>query len=191
MNKFPDEKPKRKQISKKLRFEVFKRDSFTCQYCGRKAPDVVLEVDHITPIAEGGKNTMLNLITSCQECNRGKGKILLTEHQTLEKERKQLEDMQKRKEQLQMMFEWQNDLMQMEEEQIDFIEKILCVQDDETTESFTEDGRSGMRRLINRFGFETILESAKIAKRQYADSIERYRKLGGIAWNITHKDDNE
>lgn len=34
---------KRKSISKKLRFEVFKRDGFTCQYCGRMAPDVVLE----------------------------------------------------------------------------------------------------------------------------------------------------
>lgn len=69
-----EEKPKRKAISKKLRFEVFKRDSFTCQYCGRKAPDVVLEVDHIKPVAQGGTNTILNLITSCRECNRGKGK---------------------------------------------------------------------------------------------------------------------
>ena len=38
--------PKRKSISKKARFEVFKRDSFTCQYCGRTAPDVVLHLDH-------------------------------------------------------------------------------------------------------------------------------------------------
>lgn len=47
---------KRKSISKKLRFEVFKRDSFTCQYCGKMAPDVVLEVDHINPVASGGEN---------------------------------------------------------------------------------------------------------------------------------------
>lgn len=33
---------KRKTVSNELRFEVFKRDKFTCQYCGRKAPDVVL-----------------------------------------------------------------------------------------------------------------------------------------------------
>jgi len=38
-------KSKRKPLSKKLRFEVFKRDSFACQYCGAKAPDVLLEVE--------------------------------------------------------------------------------------------------------------------------------------------------
>ena len=47
-------KAKRKALSQKIRFEVFKRDSFTCQYCGRKAPDVVLQVDHIVPVAKGG-----------------------------------------------------------------------------------------------------------------------------------------
>lgn len=46
----------RTSIKKKIRFEVFKRDKFTCQYCGRKAPDIVLEVDHIHPVAEGGAN---------------------------------------------------------------------------------------------------------------------------------------
>ena len=48
----------RKNISKKMRYEVFKRDSFRCQYCGRSAPEVILEADHIKPVAEGGKNTM-------------------------------------------------------------------------------------------------------------------------------------
>lgn len=47
---------KRVPISKALRFEVFKRDSFTCQYCGRSAPEVVLEVDHIVPVSKGGTN---------------------------------------------------------------------------------------------------------------------------------------
>lgn len=41
-------------ISKKLRFEVFKRDCFTCQYCGEKAPNVKLEVDHIKPVSNYG-----------------------------------------------------------------------------------------------------------------------------------------
>ena len=44
----------RKAISVKLRFEVFKRDNFTCQYCGRKSPDVILHVDHIDPVKNGG-----------------------------------------------------------------------------------------------------------------------------------------
>lgn len=61
-------------ISKKLRFEVFKRDSFTCQYCGRTPPEVTLEADHIIPKKEKGIDDIVNLITACFDCNRGKGK---------------------------------------------------------------------------------------------------------------------
>lgn len=64
-------------IGPKLRFEIFKRDGFTCQYCGRKTPAVVLEADHVVPRAEGGTDDTANLVTSCYECNRGKGKGLL------------------------------------------------------------------------------------------------------------------
>jgi 5-methylcytosine-specific restriction endonuclease McrA len=39
---------KRKSVGQKLRFEVFKRDGFTCQYCGCSAPNSVLEIDHIS-----------------------------------------------------------------------------------------------------------------------------------------------
>lgn len=46
----------RKAISKKLRFDVFKRDSFKCQYCGRSAPDVILNVDHVVAVANDGDN---------------------------------------------------------------------------------------------------------------------------------------
>ncbi len=66
-------------ITPKIRFEVFKRDDFTCRYCGRKTPQVVLEVDHIVPVSKGGGNDIDNLVTSCWECNRGKGATLLTE----------------------------------------------------------------------------------------------------------------
>ena len=59
-------------ISKKVRFEVFKRDSFTCQYCGSTPPSAVLEVDHIIPKSKKGKDDVTNLVTSCFDCNRGK-----------------------------------------------------------------------------------------------------------------------
>jgi hypothetical protein len=59
-------------ISKGKRFEIFARDGFTCQYCGLRPPDVILEVDHIEPVAGGGSNDDVNLITSCFDCNRGK-----------------------------------------------------------------------------------------------------------------------
>jgi len=64
--------PKRKQLSVRTRFEVFKRDRFTCAYCGRTPPTVVLEVDHILPVAMGGTGESHNLITSCWDCNHGK-----------------------------------------------------------------------------------------------------------------------
>jgi len=65
---------KRVAISKKIRFEIFKRDNFKCQYCGGSPPKVILEVDHIIPVVKGGKNVKHNLLTACFDCNRGKGK---------------------------------------------------------------------------------------------------------------------
>lgn len=64
---------KRKSISKKRRFDIFKRDSFRCQYCGDTPPNALLHVDHIVPVKNGGQNDPDNLITSCQRCNLGKG----------------------------------------------------------------------------------------------------------------------
>lgn len=63
----------RKAISERVRYEVFGRDGFRCQACGRGAKDgVKLTVDHITPVDWGGTNDMTNLITLCEACNRGK-----------------------------------------------------------------------------------------------------------------------
>jgi hypothetical protein len=66
-------------VSVRTRFEVFKRDEFTCQYCGRKSPEVVLEVDHIVPVAGGGMDDVVNLRTSCWACNSGKSDKPLSE----------------------------------------------------------------------------------------------------------------
>jgi hypothetical protein len=68
----------REPLSKKIRFNVFKRDSFQCQYCGQTPPKVVLEIDHIQPVSKGGKNNIDNLLTACFDCNRGKSNGLLT-----------------------------------------------------------------------------------------------------------------
>ena len=66
-------------VSVRTRFEVFKRDNFTCRYCGRLSPEVVLEVDHIIPVCEGGIDDPINLAVSCWECNRGKAGVPLSE----------------------------------------------------------------------------------------------------------------
>lgn len=60
----------------KQRFEVFSRDNFTCQYCGARAPNVQLVVDHIVPVARGGTNDELNLVSACFSCNAGKSASL-------------------------------------------------------------------------------------------------------------------
>ena len=64
-------------ISKKIRFEVFKRDGFQCAYCGKTPPEVILEVDHIEPVSMGGTDDINNLLTACFDCNRGKKNIKL------------------------------------------------------------------------------------------------------------------
>jgi hypothetical protein len=68
----------RRGLTPKLRWAVFARDSFTCSYCGRRAPEVALEVDHKTSVADGGTDEMDNLISACIDCNRGKGPASLT-----------------------------------------------------------------------------------------------------------------
>lgn len=66
----------RQSLSKKLRFEVFEQNNFTCQYCGRSPQNqsITLQVDHIISVKNGGTNDRNNLITSCWDCNIGKGK---------------------------------------------------------------------------------------------------------------------
>ena len=50
-----------RSLSKRTRFEVLKRDSFACQYCGAAAPDAYLHVDHIIPVSKGGTDDPTNL----------------------------------------------------------------------------------------------------------------------------------
>lgn len=69
---------KRIALTKKIRFEVFKRDGFKCVYCGNTPPNVLLEVDHVIPVSKGGTNQIDNLVCSCYDCNRGKSANELT-----------------------------------------------------------------------------------------------------------------
>lgn len=56
---------------------VFKRDNYTCQYCGKVGPD--LTIDHIFPRSLGGKTTWDNVVVACQVCNVRKGNRPLDE----------------------------------------------------------------------------------------------------------------
>ena len=175
----------RKKLTQTQRFEVFKRDGFKCQYCGRSAPEVILEVDHIIPVAEGGKNDIINLITACKDCNRGKGKRLLSDTKTLDLQRQQLEDMNSMREQTQMMIEWRKELMMIEEEQIYTLNALMV---DRTDLELSDEGVRTMRKQIHDFGFNEVFEALQISIDQYYNG-SRYslnnvvKKVGGICYN--------
>lgn len=51
--------------------EIFRRDNYTCQYCGKKSRD--LTIDHVKPRRLGGQHRWDNLVSACPACNRRKG----------------------------------------------------------------------------------------------------------------------
>jgi hypothetical protein len=190
---------KRQSISKKLRFEVFKRDSFTCQYCGRKAPDVILEVDHIHPVSKGGKNDLLNYITSCVDCNQGKSDRLLSDDAVLEKQRRQLAELQERREQIDMMYEWQKSLLGINQQ----IGERLAAFWSECCRGWTlnESGQRELRELERRFGFDEVMSAIQIASEHYLrngddgkvtkESVETaWKKIGGVLVTRKRERDN-
>lgn len=148
-------KVKRKAISKKTRFEVFKRDSFTCQYCGAQSPDVVLHVDHINPVAGGGSNDILNLITSCEPCNLGKGAKALDDKSSLAKQRAQLDELNERREQLEMMVQWRESMANLDDEKIGIVERAFS---DATGFGLSEHGRAQIRLWLKKHPIADILQ---------------------------------
>ena len=56
---------------------VFRRDNWTCQYCGKKGNRKTLTIDHVIPKSKGGKTDWNNLVVSCSSCNTKKGDELL------------------------------------------------------------------------------------------------------------------
>jgi hypothetical protein len=158
---------KRKSLSKKMRFEVFKRDSFKCQYCGKPSPDVVLQVDHIKPVTEGGTNDITNLITSCIDCNQGKGATLLDDQSVLEKQRKQLEELNERRLQLEMMMQWREGLIHIQEDKVNIIKERWS---DRTGYTPNEHGEKEIKKWLRKFDLNLILDSLEISADQYLET---------------------
>jgi 5-methylcytosine-specific restriction endonuclease McrA len=52
---------------------VFKRDRFTCQYCGEVLKSGQVTVDHVVPKSMGGLSSFINCVTACYSCNNRKG----------------------------------------------------------------------------------------------------------------------
>lgn len=178
----------RKPISKKLRFEVFKRDKFTCQYCGRKAPDVILEIEHVKPVVAGGTNDMLNLVAACEGCNDGKGARLLSDTAVVDRQRSQLESLQERREQINMLLEWQQELSETEGNVIDAVcahaNKILA-----GSHVVDADGKKTIQKWTQDYSLADIFDSLSRASARVAP-VDLFKYTSGILRNINKSKDN-
>jgi len=180
---------KRKTITKSVRFEVFKRDQFKCQYCGVSAPDVLLHIDHINPVANGGTNEIINLITACFDCNNGKRDKLLSDHTAITKQKQQLEQLQERREQLEMMMQWHEGLKSLQE---DLVAKLKDYWEALTPGySLSENGEQSLKKLAKAYPVHEVLKAMDIAAEQYLSYEEgkitkescetAYKKIPAIA----------
>ena len=155
----------RKDIGKKIRFEVFKRDKFTCQYCGIKAPDVILNVDHIHPVVDGGDNSIINLITSCFGCNSGKGARKIPDQSILALQREELEKQQERLEQIEMMAKWRAFLKENSNKEI---ESIINLVNEKINPFFlSDDDKKKIEKIVKKHGFNKVFEAADISADKY------------------------
>lgn len=155
---------KRRGISKRTRFEVFKRDGFACQYCGAKAPDALMQVDHVSPVSKGGADEILNYVTACVDCNSGKSDRELDDQSILAKQRAQLEELAERRDQLQMMVTWRDGLRNLEEEKV---QQLVSRKDSiHPGWSTNETGMAEIRRLLKKTPFDLALQAVDEAARQ-------------------------
>lgn len=182
-------KSKRKAISTKLRFEIFKRDDFTCQYCGDHPPKVVLHIDHIIPVVEGGGNDEENLVTSCDKCNLGKGpRMLSAKPKTLGQSAAEVAE---REEQIRGYAE----VMQAKRERIDreaweALEPWLanfCY--DEESRGIRHDWLSSVKRFVQQLCYLEVLEAMELAvQRQPHSQQQCFKYFCGICWRKIKQD---
>lgn len=170
---------KREPISKKLRFEIFKRDSFTCAYCGNKPPLVVLEIDHIVPVSKNGLSDLDNLITSCFDCNRGKSNIELSNipASILDKH-----EIAKEKEEQYLAYKKQ--LLKIEKRIKKEIEEVANTYteyfpDWEMTDKF----KISVRTFVLKLGVSEVLDAIRKASNRRLNATATLSYFCGICWN--------
>lgn len=167
----------RKPISKRLRFEVLKRDAFTCQYCGKQPPDTVLHIDHIVPVAKGGKNTLINLVTSCCDCNLGKSDKELSDDSAVKKQQKQLSELAEKKAQIEMMIEWRELLLEADEL---LTKNITALINKYLVDwSLNDTGINHVRKAIKKRGYLAVFDAIEECYCKSKDSEDFRGKYSG------------
>lgn len=168
----------RKPIGKKLRFEILKRDSFTCCYCGSKPPKVVLEIDHIMPYSKGGSDRIENLITSCFDCNRGKSNIELSSIPLSLAEKAAIES--EKLEQYRMYMRFLKRKEGNLQKEIDMVEEIYTTRCEYI---FTDTFKISIRKFFEQLGFEEVREAMVIAcSKQRLNQQKILKYFCGICW---------
>jgi len=186
---------KRKGLSPSIRFEVFKRDLFTCQYCGRKAPDVVLEVDHINAVAKGGSNAIENLVTSCWDCNHGKRDKSLSDVSEVEKSRRQLELLQEKKNMVDLIMKWKESMNSTDDYMIDKIQDLFFKTTGIQNRCFSDSYKATLKSTIKTCGFDIVVDAVyKSIESYYRNDINNVEntisKIIGIARNVHDETSN-
>ena len=169
----------RKAISKRIRFEIFKRDSFECQYCGAHPPGVLLHVDHITPIAVGGANDIDNLVTACQPCNAGKGaQTLSSAPQSLSERAAIVAEREAQLAGYQAVMEARRGRIE------DEVWRVAAVLDERaTSDGMRRDWLRSVKGFVERIGVFEVLDAADAARAKCGIPGDRmFRYFCGVCW---------
>lgn len=169
----------RKPISKKLRFEVFKRDFFKCQYCGNTPPGTILEVDHVIPVSKNGSNDIENLITSCFDCNRGKSNNLLSAIPVSLNQKAEL--MKEKLAQVKAYDKLLKTIREYEESRIDFIQKIFLTYHEGYI--FSEHFRKSVRLFLNKIDIHDVERFMEFSCHKLTDKNDVIKYFCGMCWN--------
>jgi len=174
-------------LSKKIRFEVFKRDAFKCQYCGGAPPNILLEVDHINPVSKGGTDEIDNLVTSCFDCNRGKSDRELTSlpQTTIEKTQQLIEKEEQ-------YAEYKKILAKIKKRQQDEIDQIDAIYNSYFEDWVLNDRfkNGSLRMFIKMLGVEVVESAMHSACSRMSDDRKAIKYFCGICWNRIHDKGN-
>ncbi len=167
----------RKHISKTVRFSVFARDNFTCVYCGRQPPSVVLELEHFIPVCQGGTNEETNLKTSCADCNDGKGKKTIKQSAPTEIDQLKIaQELAEKRARLNEIASFSRVADELRQEVVDKWCEVLQV------ESCNRQSVSIIMNLIQEFSVPCVMEWMHIAaERTYFRETKAIKYLCGIA----------
>jgi len=172
---------KEKSLSKKIRFLIFDRDEFTCQYCGQKPPSVILEVDHILPKIKSGKNEVENLITSCFDCNRGKSTLLLGS--TTKQISENIIHIKEKKEQMEAFYKYQKTIDELVEDRVDKL-SIIWSEVWNNKYSFNQRGRATIKLFLKFLPSSEIEEAIFIATNKIQNDVNKsFKYFCGILHN--------